>query len=409
MALLRSRAYLAAMIAAVLSASLALPAFAVTQADLEATREKAAIARAAAARAEALAGQLAKETAALDSKIDSLKLEVEQLDPLIGDATTRSKQLRTEVAQLRVRVTEKSDEIERTSAELGREQSLLDERIEVTYKQGDLYYLDILLGSRNIGDFIARTELVRRVIQSNQSLAESLLRTKGDLEKAKVQLDRTLEAVQLKRAEAQQAETDLRKLRDRRQTRVNAQQAVFNDKADLLSETKANAAKLKAIAEEEERESARIAAELAAASHGSGIYNGVMGWPVPGFYRITSPYGYRVHPIFHTRKLHTGIDIGKNGGQPIYGAAIAAAGDGTVIYAGYRGGYGNTVMIDHGNGIVTLYAHQPSGGIRVHSGQRVRKGQRIGTVGSTGFSTGPHLHFEVRINGQPTNPMRYLQ
>jgi murein DD-endopeptidase MepM/ murein hydrolase activator NlpD len=405
----RSRAYLVALIAAALLVTLALPALGVTQADLEATREKAAAARAAVEKATALAGQLEKETAALDSKIDVLQGEVVKLDPQIAEASARSSKLRSDVAQLRGQVSEKSDQIEKTTAELTSEQSLLDERIEVTYKQGDLYYLDLLLGSRNITDFIARTELVRRVIESNQNLAQSLERTKGDLEKAKIELDRALESVQVKRTEAEQAEAALRALRDRRRHNVNAQQAVLNDKSSLLAETKANAAKLKAIAEQEERESARIAAELAAASHGSGQYHGVMAWPVPGFYNVTSPFGYRVHPILHTRLLHTGIDIGRNGGQPINGASIVAAGSGSVIYAGYRSGYGNTVMIDHGNGVVTLYAHQQSGGIKVHVGQPVSKGQRIGTVGSTGLSTGPHLHFEVRVNGTPVDPMKYLR
>ncbi len=405
----RSRAYVAAALAAILCVALAVPAFGVTAADLQESREKAAEAREAAKKAEAFAGKLAKETAALDDKIDALQDEVAELEPQIGDAATRSRRLRTEVAQLRIKVTEKTEQIERTRAQFQREQGLLDERIQVTYKQGDLYYLDLVLSSRDIGDFIARTDLVRRVIRSNQNLAESLLRTKADLEKAKIQLDRTLDSVQIKRAEAEQVEENLRTLRERRRDRVSAQQAVYDEKSELLSETKENARKLKAIAEEEERESERIAAELAAASQGSGRYNGVMGWPVPGFFNVTSPYGYRIHPIFRTRRLHTGIDIGKNGSSPINGAAIAAAGDGTVIYTGYRSGYGNTVMIDHGDGVVTLYAHQQSGGIKVSNGQQVAKGQTIGTVGNTGFSTGPHLHFEVRVNGTPTDPMKYLR
>ena len=274
------------------------------------------------------------------------------------------------MAQLRIKVTEKTEQIERSRAQFEREQGLLDERIAVTYKQGDLYYLDLVLGSRDIGDFIARTELVRRVIRSNQSLAESLLRTKADLEKAKVQLDRTLDSVQIKRAESEQVEASLKSMRETRRERVGAQQAVYNEKSELLAETKENARKFKAVAEEEERESARIAAELAAASQGGGHYNGVMGWPVPSSYRLTSPFGYRIHPIFHTRKLHTGIDIGAGSGN-----SIVAAGDGEVIFAGYRGGYGNTVMIDHGDGVVTLYAHQQSGGIRVGVGQSRGQGR----------------------------------
>jgi murein DD-endopeptidase MepM/ murein hydrolase activator NlpD len=178
-----------------------------------------------------------------------------------------------------------------------------------------------------------------------------------------------------------------------------------------MAENEANAKRLREIAAEEEAESARIEQELRGRSNGSGVYNGVMAWPVPGFYRVSSAYGYRIHPIFGTRKLHTGIDVGRNLDPPqsIDGAAIVASGDGEVIYTGYRGGYGNTVMIDHGDGVVTLYAHQQSGGIRVGVGDDVAKGQRIGTVGSTGYSTGPHLHFEVRINGNPVDPMGYLR
>ena len=100
--------------------------------------------------------------------------------------------------------------------------------------------------------------------------------------------------------------------------------------------------------------------------------------------------------------MHPGIDIGAP-----QGSSIVAAGKGKVIYAGYRGGYGNTIIIDHGNGVTTLYAHQAAGGLKVSTGQTVTKGQRIGTVGSTGYSTGPHLHFEVRVNGSPRNPRSY--
>ena len=134
---------------------------------------------------------------------------------------------------------------------------------------------------------------------------------------------------------------------------------------------------------------------------GSGRFSGSMAWPVPSSSRITSDFGPRICP-FHGKELHPGIDIGAPSGS-----AIVAAGKGEVLYAGYRGGYGNTIILDHGNGVTTLYAHQRAGGIKVSTGERVTKGQRIGTVGSTGYSTGPHLHFEVRVNGTPKNPMSY--
>jgi murein DD-endopeptidase MepM/ murein hydrolase activator NlpD len=123
-----------------------------------------------------------------------------------------------------------------------------------------------------------------------------------------------------------------------------------------------------------------------------------MQWPVAG--PVTSPFGWRIHPIFHVRKFHTGVDIGAGYGSPIH-----AADGGRVIYATWMSGYGNTTIIDHGSGISTLYAHQST--ILISSGS-VTKGQVIGYVGATGYATGPHLHFEVRINGNPVDPLGYL-
>jgi murein DD-endopeptidase MepM/ murein hydrolase activator NlpD len=123
-------------------------------------------------------------------------------------------------------------------------------------------------------------------------------------------------------------------------------------------------------------------------------------WPAAG--PITSGFGYRIHPIFGTRTLHTGIDIGAP-----YGAPVVAADSGTVIYAGTMSGYGNVVMVDHGGGISTLYGHLSA--FSVGNGQSVGRGTRIASVGCTGYCTGPHLHFEVRINGTPVDPMPYLQ
>jgi len=270
--------------------------------------------------------------------------------------------------------------------------------------QGDLFYLDILVGSSDIADFITRTELVSRVIRANSDAAASLAVTKADLEHAKADMARLLEDAMAKRQESALVETNLKQLQGERQSKVDAQQAVLDQKSALLAEDKHNAAKLLAVAQAEEAESARIASMLR--SHkGSGRYAGSMAWPVPGYHTITSPFGWRMHPILHKRIFHAGIDIS---GPGVNGAAIVAAGSGTVIAAGPHGGYGNVVMIDHGNGVVTVYGHQQDGGIKVSVGQHVKKGQRIGTVGSTGLSTGPHCHFEVRVNGTAVNPMRYL-
>jgi len=126
---------------------------------------------------------------------------------------------------------------------------------------------------------------------------------------------------------------------------------------------------------------------------------GKLAWPVAG--RLTSGFGYRIHPIFGVRRFHSGIDIAAP-----YGTLVKAADGGQIVQAGYFGGYGYSVMVYHGGGFATWYAHLSS--INVSVGQFVERGQVIGLVGSTGWSTGPHLHFEVRINGSPQNPMGYL-
>ncbi len=403
----RSRALLAVALTVALTLGSAAPALAATQSDAAAHAAKAATARAKAKAAQDLAAKLKAETAALDDKIAVLQKEADALDPQIAEATSRTKRLFAEVKTLQAEVDSTQANIERTQADYDLQQSLLGDRVEATYRQGDWFYFDVLLGSQDFNDLIARTELVSRVIESNNNIATQLARTKRELEFDKVKLGRSLAAADLKRKEAQAVENKLRSLQSTRQYKADQQEAIYDQKAEMMAESSANAKRLLAIAAAEEAESSRIERELANHS-GSGKYNGTMAWPVPGFYNVTSSFGWRIHPIFKTKKFHTGIDIGKNGGQSIDGASIVAAGDGEVIYAGARNGYGNTVMIDHGDGVVTLYAHQQSGGIKVSVGQSVKKGERIGTVGMTGYSTGPHLHFEVRVNGNPVNPMGYL-
>ena len=403
----RIRAYLAVPLA-VLALTLAVsPALAVPD-SAASHRAAAAAARAKAAQQQALASKLKVQTAALDKRVQSLQSAADEYDSQIASATSRVRSLRTQVDRMHSQVASKSADITQTRTELTREQVLLGERVTASYKQGDWYFLDLLLGSQNIGDFIARTELVGRVLRSNSNVAEQLDSSRRSLEKQRADLDRVLVDLTARQEEAGAIQKHLKQLQDARQGKVDAEQSVLTEKSALLADSQDNAKRLLAIARSEETESDRIEAQLARANHGSGKFHGSMAWPVPGFYHVTSPFGMRMHPVLHVMKMHTGIDIGKNGSQPIAGAAIVAASSGTVISAGYRDGYGNTVIIDHGNGVVTLYAHQPSGGIKVSVGQHVTKGQRIGTVGMSGYATGPHLHFEVRVNGSPVNPMSYL-
>ncbi len=404
----RSRAYVSLVLSLALIFSLAVPAFGAPSVDEH--RKAAEEARQAAEAAQADADRLSAEVKALDEQIDGLQSKVEALSPDIAEAEGRADRLQAEVKALRAQITQKEAEIEATEADYAVQLDLLNGRLTESYKNGNWFYLEILLDSKTFDDLVARTTLVQRVIRSNQDVAQHLQDTKNALEKRRIELDRNLETVQTKRTEAEAVEKRLKTMRAERQAVVATQESVQNQKSAMMEDSSANAERLRKLAEAEEAEASKIEAELAArSSGGSGAYVGEMAWPVPGFYRITSPYGPRICP-FHGQELHPGIDVGRNVDpeQAIDGAALVAAGDGEVIYAGYRGAYGNTVMIDHGDGLVTLYAHQRSGGISVSVGEQVLKGQRIGTVGSTGNSTGPHLHFETRVNGTPVNPMGYV-
>jgi murein DD-endopeptidase MepM/ murein hydrolase activator NlpD len=174
-----------------------------------------------------------------------------------------------------------------------------------------------------------------------------------------------------------------------------------DDKKTLLAEAEKDKASWERKEDSLLAESDRLAADLRALGERAGavVGTGQFVWPVNG--RVSSPFGYRIHPIFHVRKMHTGIDLSAGMGTP-----IKAADSGTVVQAGWRGGYGKCVVISHGNGVATLYAHQSV--ISVSVGDTVERGQAIGNVGSTGYSTGAHLHFEVRVDGSPVDPMRYL-
>ncbi len=408
----RSRAIRAALSLALVFTFLAVPfANGATEADLRAHETAARDARRAAEAAENEADRLAAEAAQLDATISAIQVDIDAIADDVAAAVERTSRLQAEVDALKVQVDSKQAQIEATQAEYKRQQELLADRVQTTYKNSDFIYFELLLEAKDIEDLITRTTMVQRVIQSNSDLAQTLKDTRIAIEKSKAEIERDMLAVDAKRAEAEVVQNQLLALRSAHQSKLNAQKAAQNEKESLVAENEANAARLRAQAEAEDAESAKIARELYGS--GSGYFSGVMAFPVPGFEQTPtggSAFGYRIHPILGYSKLHTGIDIGGRAvGKDINGATIVAAADGKVIYTGYRGGYGNCVIIDHGNGVATLYAHMQTGSISVKVGQSVDRRQAIGKVGSTGLSTGPHLHFEVRINGTPVDPMPYLK
>jgi murein DD-endopeptidase MepM/ murein hydrolase activator NlpD len=259
-------------------------------------------------------------------------------------------------------------------------------------------------GDDGVLPLIAGGDSTHDVLAGSQYLAESSRRVQREIEKngeLRTQLADAQDEVKKQQQQAQEAQSKAAAERDRvAQLRAQAEPARAQAVAEEQHEQQA-LADIQAKKADFEAQYAALQAEISAL--------GSRGNPVPGNGRfklpvdapVVSPFGMRFHPILHTWRMHTGVDLGASSGTP-----IKAAGDGVVISAGWNGGYGNFTLLDHGNGLATGYAHQSQ--IAVSVGQQVKTGEVIGYVGSTGASTGPHLHWEVRVNGNPVNPMEWV-
>lgn len=365
----------------------------------------------------------------LTNQLDSIQQQVNQQNAAKADAETVigsvSEQLRQIEEQLRQATAElgtiKEQRVavenditlnERQLAEAqkrleGRE-SVFYNRVRDIYINGRLSYLDVVIGSKDFSDFANRLEVLKRIIDSDITLINEIKKERADIEahKQKLEADRAKLVELEKAALAKQAEIEQKKAE-----RNVVLQKAQNDRAtamQAIEELNASSAQVSAMLKERQAARAAAAAAAAAAAQSSGGQGasdnwvqgtGQLGWPVSG--EITSPYGYRVHPIWGTTIYHSGIDIGVDEGTPVH-----AADGGVVVWSGWMGGYGYAVVIDHGNGLSTLYGHNSE--LAVDEGQSVAKGQVISYAGSTGNSTGPHVHFEVRVNGDPVDPMGYL-
>ena len=365
----------------------------------------------------------------LINQLDSIQQQVNQQNAAKADAETVigsvSEQLRQIEEQLRQATAELGtikeqrvaveNDITLNERQLAEAQKRLEGRESVFYKRvrdiyinGRLSYLDVVIGSKDFSDFANRLEVLKRIIDSDITLINEIKKERVEIEahKQKLEADRAKLVELEKSALAKQAEIEQKKAE-----RNVVLQKAQNDRAtamQAIEELNASSAQVSAMLKERQAARAAAAAAAAAAAQSSGGQvasdnwvqgTGQLGWPVSG--EITSPYGYRVHPIWGTTIYHSGIDIGVDEGTPVH-----AADGGVVVWSGWMGGYGYAVVIDHGNGLSTLYGHNSE--LAVDEGQSVAKGQVISYAGSTGNSTGPHVHFEVRVNGDPVDPMGYL-
>ncbi|HET9097114.1 MAG TPA: peptidoglycan DD-metalloendopeptidase family protein [Candidatus Baltobacteraceae bacterium] len=283
--------------------------------------------------------------------------------------------------------------------------TLLKRRLVDVYEHGDLGYLSVLLASKSFTDFVERWEDLRLLIAANERAVRERKAAETKVASAQRSLVSTQEALQTQEQAQQRARNQLDILAAERSNLVAVADAqrrhVASEVAEMEDLSASEEAQLEALIIERQRqiEAEREAQRRAAGIVGTTSAPGALAWPVSG--TITSPFGYRRNPFGGGMEFHQGLDIA----APM-GTTITAAASGTVISAGWYGGYGNYILIDHGGGMATGYGHCSQ--IFVSVGQQVQKGQAIGAVGSTGASTGPHVHFEVRINGKPVDPAAYL-
>ncbi|MDR2487456.1 MAG: peptidoglycan DD-metalloendopeptidase family protein [Clostridiales Family XIII bacterium] len=320
-----------------------------------------------------------KKEQALNDKIAGLEKNIAQaekeLEAIQKDINANNKKV--DKVQKRVKKLEK---------EVGSQESSLNSRLRAMYLSGDMSIIEVLLGSRNVVDFLANVDMVRRIHEQDVSTLNELNSKLAEVEAHKKEL------VEIKRM-----------LNNSKQEQKKKQEQLAGDKQELevaLAEAHEETIAAWDAVEDTQAASEAIESELRNRKSSTTYGGGPMIWPCGG--TITSEFGYRIHPITHSRRMHAGIDIGAPTGSP-----VVAAADGEVIFAGWNsGGYGNLVMIDHGSNVVTAYAHNSAFACSV--GQQVRQGELIARVGSTGNSTGPHCHFEVRVNGVPQNPRGWL-
>ena len=320
---------------------------------------------------------------------DNLK-EIEELDQKIEDSENELNQLNEQVQSLKEEISAVETELAEVTEKYEAQKEIFEKRVVALYETGEVSYLDILLNSSSIYEFVSSYYVISEIAEADNDLLTSIGDKKDEIELKKKTLDQEKENL------ASLVETQQRTSKILQNTKIIRENYV----SKLSEEEKQKQAQIDEMTAQYKAINTQIL-ELLNQGIDTEYIGGELAWPVPGYTRITSEYGMRVHPITGQYKLHTGVDIS----APM-GANFIAANDGIVVKAEYNTAYGRMVVIDHGGGISTLYAHGSE--ILVEVGQTVKRGDSILKVGSSGYSTGPHAHFEVRINGVVTNPMPYI-
>lgn len=388
-------AALAVLLALAPSLTLARPSL---QQRIEAQREKSE-------RLQAQLHQKRQELNAATLKVNDLQGQLAQTNSAIASVNARIGDLAYEVRSTERKMEWNTVQLNAAQKSLKLHDDALKKRLVDIYENGDMSYVAVLLSAQSFSEFVERWEDLRLLIAANERAVRDRKVIASRVAAVQADLQRTQTELASQQLAQEHAKSQLAALADERRNLVALADGERRHKATEVAEMEnlsaAEEAELESLIRERqrqleaEREAQRRAAGIAGVIPPPSSGGGSFSWPISG--TITSPYGWRSNPFGGSPDFHPGLDIA----APM-GTTVTAAASGTVILAQWYGGYGNFIMIDHGNGVATGYGHLSA--IYVSNGQQVQKGQPIGAVGSTGHSTGPHLHFEVRVNGKTVDP-----
>ncbi|MCH5256176.1 MAG: peptidoglycan DD-metalloendopeptidase family protein [Lachnospiraceae bacterium] len=365
---------------------------------------------------EAEIAEAKKEVAKLKSGLSDVEKIKKQLEQSKNDLAVYVTRLDTELYNIQERVSEynelidkKALEIEITTEELNdailtqeNQYEAMKKRIKFMYEEGDMFYLELLFSSKSFSDMMNKADYIEAISSYDRNQLDEYVRTAELIALCKEELEAQKEVLEEARVAVRQEESNINTLINEKESQlvslsndISTKEAAIKEYEDMIAQQNAEIAALeKAVAEEK----ARLAAEnVTARTYDGGMFK----WPCPSYTRISDEYGYRMHPILEVEQFHNGLDMAAP-----YGSMILAAYDGDVVAADYSSSMGNYIMIDHGDGLYTIYMHASA--LYVSKGQTVTKGQSIAAVGSTGRSTGNHLHFGVRLKGNYVSPWNYL-